>query len=72
MVQLVLIFLKSKLIKLFLFESYSNSIMPPSIGYNEELTLKELFLKLKSNNEFANFIFPYSPILQASLPSRLD
>ena len=35
-VQLVLIFLNSELIKLFLFESYSTSIIPPSIGYNEE------------------------------------
>ena len=26
----------SELIKLFLFESYSTSITPPSIGYNEE------------------------------------
>jgi len=36
MVQLVLIFVNSELIKLFLFESYSTSIIPPSIGYNEE------------------------------------
>jgi len=35
-VQLVLISLNSELIKLFLLESYSTSIIPPSIGYNEE------------------------------------
>ena len=58
-VQLVLISLNSELIKLFLLESYSTSIIPPSIGYNEDLTKKELFLKLKSNSEFANLIFLY-------------
>ena len=45
-------------------------MIPPSIGYNDELTLKVLSLKLKSNREFANFIFLYLPKLQASLPLR--
>ena len=35
-VQLVLTFENSELIKLFLFESYLTSISPPSIGYKEE------------------------------------
>jgi len=42
-VQLVLISLNCELIKLFLFESYSTSIIPPSIGNKEELTKNELF-----------------------------
>jgi len=35
-VQLVLMLVNSELIKLLLFESYSTSIIPPSIGYKEE------------------------------------
>jgi len=35
-VQLVLTFVNSELIKSFLFESNSTSITPPSIGYSDE------------------------------------
>ena len=68
--QLVLILLKFILKLSSLLESYSRSIIPPSIGYSDELTKNDLLSRVKSNNELANFIFLYLPKLQAKRPSK--